>query len=423
MKRLFIFITMLAIFGGAVAGLNPSSEAGPAQNGYFFVDYRHLDGGEDGVALIDLDPESPTFGQILQQMPIGDGVLPHHLYFNQSEDRLYTTALGGASLYEIKLDFENPIMPRITEVIEVDTEGSFVGEDIYFTEDGSEYWVTFMGGLGGDQGGSVGVFDAETNELLETIVAPVPDDLNSDEPFILYPHGISANEELGYVMVTSTIHYDLATGVGNTTTLIDMETREVVETYLVADSVDDLSSPVEVLLLRNEFPDFALVNTMIGGDIWVAGFNEETGIFDDFTKAYEGEDNGTGWALEFYIGPGDDPESDDDKYLYVSHAQPGQVDVYSLENLPELELVKTLPADAGAHHMAFFLTQSGREVMVVQNNLLNLNDPFPYLNAGTLMVVDIHSGEVLDSVDLPESYNLMPESIELAIGHGHYYHH
>lgn len=424
----FRLLIVFAIMVSTIAIVSPKNDPSTAlahptsQDSLFFVDYRHLDGGDDGVALIDFDPESETFGEIMQMVDIGEGVLPHHLYFNRDESRLYTTALGGENLYEIVLEHDDGT-PTIDEIVSIDTGGNIVGEDIYFTEDGTQYWVTFMGGLGGDQGGSVGVFDAETNELIDTIVAPVSDDPESDEPFILYPHGISANEDLGYVMVTSTIHYDLTTGIGNTSTLIDIETHEVLETYLVADSIEDFSSPVEVLLLRDEFPDYALVSTMIGGDIWIAEFDEETGIFGNFAKAFDGSEYDLGWTLEFYIGPGDDPDSDDDKLLYVSHAQPGVINVFSLDNLPELTLVKTLPADAGAHHMAFFTTQSGREAMVVQNNLLNLNDPFPYLNAGTLMVVDIHSGEVLGELDLPEMYNLMPESIEKATGHGHYYHH
>jgi hypothetical protein len=69
--------------------------------------------------------------------------------------------------------------------------------------------------------------------------------------------------------------------------------------------------------------------------------------------------------------------------------------------------------------MTFFDTPSGREVVVVQNNLLNLDG----LNAGTLMVVDTHSGEVLKTLDMKTDYGLMPESIEAAFGHGHDVHH
>lgn len=220
-------------------------------------------------------------------------------------------------------------------------------------------------------------------------------------------------------MVTSSTHPDGVTGVGNTMTLIDMATNKPVQTVLVAESREDLSLPVEVLLLRDEFPAYALVTTINGGDIWIAPYDENTGLFGEFSKAIDGSDNGLGVALEFYIGPGEDPESDEDKLLYVSFGVLGVVNAYSLDNLPELELVKSFPAEAGAHHMAFFKTESGREAMVVQNNPINING----LNAGTLTIVDIHSGELIGKVDLPAEHGLMAESIESALGNAHFYHH
>jgi hypothetical protein len=45
------------------------------------------------------------------------------------------------------------------------------------------------------------------------------------------------------------------------------------------------------------------------------------------------------------------------------------------------------------------------------------------LSRGTLMVLDIETGEILGDLDLPAEHNLMPESIESAYGHGHDYHH
>jgi hypothetical protein len=86
----------------------PAHDAGPdsawpfhphddISNGLTFVDYRSLQGGEDGVLLMDLDPESKEFGAILDRIELGDGVVPHHLYFNQSQDRLYTSALGSSA--------------------------------------------------------------------------------------------------------------------------------------------------------------------------------------------------------------------------------------------------------------------------------------------------------------------------------------
>jgi DNA-binding beta-propeller fold protein YncE len=392
---------------------------GVAPNGWFFVDYRNMNGGEDGVTLVNVDPDSADFGEIAQTLELGKGVVPHHLYYNHDQSRLYNTTLGGDFLYELILERDADGMPTITEAVPVDTGDSVVGEDMYFSEDGTRFWLTQLGGLGGERDGSISVFDAQTNELLETIVAPEPEHPASGEPFLLYPHGISANDELGYMLVTSTVHPDLTTGMGNTVTVIDMATNEPVQTVLVAESWEDLSQPVEVLLLRDGLPSYALVTTVMGGDIWIAPFDEATGRLGDFTEVVDGSAEGLGIALEFYIGPGDDPESDDDQLLYVSFAVPGVVNAYSLANLPELELVRTFQAEPGAHHFGFFVTESGREAMVVQNNLLNGEG----INAGTLTILDIHTGEQLGRIDLAGNYGLMPESIESAMGNAHFVHH
>lgn len=394
-------------------------EGGIAPNGWFFVDYRNMNGGADGVMLVNVDPESTNFGEIAQTFELGEGVLPHHLYYNHDQSRLYNTTLNGEFLYELILERDADGIPTITEALPIDTGDSIVGEDMFFSEDGGYFWTTFIGGFGGERDGSIGVFDAQTNELLQTIVAPEPEDPANGEPFILYPHGISANEDLGYMVVTSTVHPDLTTGIGNTVTLIDLETNQPVQTALVAESWEDLSEPVEVLMLRDGFPPYALVTTVFGGDVWIAPFDEEAGRLGEFSQAVDGAAEELGIALEFYIGPGDDPESDEDQLLYVSFAVPGVVNAYRLDNLPELELVKTFQAEAGAHHFGFFLTESGREAMVIQNNLLNGEG----INAGTLTIVDIHTGEQLGKLDPTRDHGLMPESLESAMGNAHFTHH
>jgi DNA-binding beta-propeller fold protein YncE len=382
--------------------------------GLVLLNYRNLQDGPDGIALIDLDPESDKFGQIVQQRPLGTGVLPHHIYFSRDESRLYNTALGGPFLYEIKLQTDATGAPHIGQIISIDTQSNIVAEDIYFSADNSRYYVTFMGGRGELTGGSIGVFDGQTNELLDVIVAPAPDDFSLDEPFIMYPHGISANEELGMMMVTSTLHPDTVSGAGNTVTLIDMATHQPLKTYLVADSPENASVPVEVLLLRDGLPPFALVSTL-AGDVWVAGYDEVSGLFGEFEKKVDAAVEGLGVALEFYIYG----NHQGDQELYISFGVPGIVNVYSLDNLPELTLKRTLPAGFGAHHMVFFDTKSGREVVAIQNNLLNIDG----INAGTLSIVDIYTGELLATVDLAATYGFMPESIESAFGHGHDMHH
>lgn len=383
--------------------------------GLMLVAYTHLNGEKDGVALIDMDPESKRFGKILQKRSIGKGVLPHHLYFNNDETRLYATSLGGSNLYEIGFKRDRYNRPHLGRIKPIDTGGNLIGEDMYFTRDDCRYYVTFLGGLGEARDGTVGVFDKKTNALLDIIEAPEPQDPSSEQPFILYPHGISANEELGFFMVTSASSPDGVSGIGNTVTQIDLASNQPRKTYLVADFPNDPSETVEVLLLRDDLPPYALVTTGTGGDIWIAAYDHDTGLFSSFEKKIEGEDQGLGVPLEFYINRNKQGERE----LYVSFALPGVVNVYSLEQLPDLPLKRTLPAGAGAHHMAFFETSSEREVVVIQNNLINLEG----MNDGTLMVVDIYTGDILDTLDMRTDYRLLPESIEWAYGHGADTHH
>lgn len=373
----------------------------------FYIDYRSLNGLPDGIAVIELDPEAPNFGHISSRLELGVGVLPHHLYYNQNANKLFTTALGGSYLYEVKTGEDKNGQPKLLGATPIDTGENTVGENLFFTNDG-RYFMTFMGGAGGPRDGSIGVFNASNNQLIKTIKAPIQANPNK---FIMYPHGISINEEKGLMMVTSTIHPDLTTGMGNTCTLLDLNTYELKETYQVADSPTDMSAPVEVLLLRGKFPQYALATTMLGGDIWIAPYNAATKKYDAFTKVFDGSTQGLGWTLEMYI--------DDTNKLYVSFADPGKVLVFDLSYLPQLKLLKTFNADKGAHHMAFFKTKSGKEVVAVQNNLLNI----PNLNSGTINVIDINTGKTLGTVDLRARYGILPESIEGTNGPSNYMHH
>lgn len=373
----------------------------------FYIDYRSLKGLPDGIAVIELDPEAPNFGHISSKLELGVGVLPHHLYYNQGANKLYTTALGGNYLYQIKTEKDKTGQPKLVDATPIDTGENTVGENLFFTNDG-RYFMTFMGGAGGPRDGSIGVFNTNNNQLIKTIKAPIQTNPNQ---FIMYPHGISVNEEKGIMMVTSTIHPDLTTGMGNTCTLLDMNTYELKETYLVADSQTDMSSPVEVLLLRGKFPQYALATTMLGGDIWIASYNATTKKYDAFSKIFDGSTQGLGWTLEMYI--------DDNSRLYVSFADPGKVLVFDISNLPQLKLLKTLTADKGAHHMVFFKTKKGKEVVAVQNNLLDI----PNLNSGTISVIEIETGKTLGTVDLRAKYGILPESIEGTNGPSSYMHH
>lgn len=385
------------------------------------------------VAIVELDPEAENFGEILQEIEFTGYDLPlHHLYYSPN-GRLYSTGLDPqCSLAEVGLSRDATGAPVLNGIECIDTRGQQVGEDImWHSVNGQQYmFVTFMAGTGVDQadGGSVGVFDPQSNEVIKIIEAR-KSEVGEGEPYIMYPHGISAYGDR--MVVTSTIHADLATGVGNALTVIDLNTLEPIENIVTEDAkpVGFPSSPVEVLFVRPSISESAtpglLVNTMFGFEVWKIPYDEADKSFGAPEKVYDGATEGTGVPLEFY---GNETE------LFISHTIPGVVKRYSLDNLPDL--VSSGPdinTELGAHHMIFYSTKSGRRVIAVQNNLLNLgnaadNDPtdidfIAKANDHSITVHDLETGERLAMVNFKDRYQKGVDNVEALFGSGFVHHH
>jgi hypothetical protein len=441
MRNIMTRFMLCAALAAALSGCSkePETKAPPAEQvgeeSQAVVLLRGLPtlGTQHAVAIVEMDPESDNFGAILNEFEIPDMQLPlHHVYYSPT-GRLYATGLDPkCSLAEIGLSRNSSGSAQITGVNCLDTGGQQVGEDImWHTVNGTEYmFVTFMGGTGIEQsdGGSLGVFDPQSNAVVKIIEAR-KSQVGDNQPFIMYPHGISAFGDR--MVIASTIHPDLATGVGDNIVVIDLNTFTPIQNIVVEDAkpVGFPSSPVEVLFVRpsivQDVNPAVLVNTMFGFETWRIPFNQADKSFGTPEKLYDGVENGTGVPLEFY---GNETE------LFVSHALPGVVKRYELSKLPDL--VSSGPdivADPGSHHMIFYSTRSGRKVIAVQNNLLNLgnaadNDPtdidfIAKVNAHTVTVHDLATGERLASIDFKKRYSRGIENIDGLFGSGFVHHH
>ena len=390
-------------------------------------------GTSHSVAIVELDPEKENFGEIITEHEFGGFEHPlHHMYYSPA-GRLYSTGLDPAcSLAEIGLSRDATGAPVINGVECLDTQGQLVGEDIMWaTSNGTEYmFVTFMGGTGLDQQdpGSVGVFDAQTNEVVKVIEARKSQVAEGD-PYIMYAHGISAYDDR--MVVSSTVHPDMTSGVGNAVTVIDLNTLEPIENIVVEDAqpLGFPSAPVEILFVRPGIhPDATpsvLVNTLFGFEVWQIPYDESDKSFGTPQKVYDGATEGTAVPMEFY---GNETE------LFVSHGIPGVVKRYDLASLPELvPSGPDLVAEAGAHHMIFYNSESGRSLVAVQNNLLNLgdaedNDPtdvdfMAKMNAHSITVHDLETGEQVASVNFKDRYQKGIENVEGLFGPGFVHHH
>ena len=344
------------------------------------INYRTIDEKreKDGLAIIDLNPHSMSFGNILQDVPVGKDVLPHHPFYNSDRTKIYNTALMGDRLYNVKIHDS-----KIFDVSPIDTGSCIVGEDMIFSQGGDKFYLTCMGS------NNVLVFDAKTDELIDEIFSSQED----SDAYTKYPHGISSNEKIDRMIVTQTVSPALDDP-QSSVTVIEFSTGKVLSNIKLEKTEGAPSAPVEVLFHPNY--SLAYVSGMLDGSIWVLIWDEDTQSFVP-KLVDDGTQRDHSWPLDLNIGPNGN--------LFVSFAIPGVVNEYSLENPEEPELIRTMPAMPGAHHTLF--SKDGK-YMFVQNNLLNLDG----LNSGTISVVHLTSGNLIATIDDTLKQGMMIESIE-----------
>ena len=57
----------------------------------------------EGIAIMDIDPESSGFGKILMEIPLPPDLVAHHIFFNRNRTKAYITALGKSLLHVVDL--------------------------------------------------------------------------------------------------------------------------------------------------------------------------------------------------------------------------------------------------------------------------------------------------------------------------------
>ena len=57
----------------------------------------------EGIAIMEIDPESADFGKILMDIPLPSDLVAHHIFFNRDKSKAYITSLGKSVLLAIDL--------------------------------------------------------------------------------------------------------------------------------------------------------------------------------------------------------------------------------------------------------------------------------------------------------------------------------
>jgi DNA-binding beta-propeller fold protein YncE len=339
----------------------------------------------EGIAIMDIDPESPDFGRILMEIPLPSDLVAHHIFFNRDRTKAYITALGKSVLHVVNLT-QFPYRLRA-----IDVPDCQVLEDLVVSEDNKAWYLTCMGSS------NVVIGDALSDKPVKTVSAARPAD-----PFILYPHGIAIHSGINRVLVTSTVKPDMSEA-GDTVTVLEATSGKVLSTHRVTSKpAPAKTAPVEIMFAPNANPPVVHITNMLEGTLWA-------GVWDPNAKAFtfhQVDDYSTrdqGMPLEMlYNAKGD--------RLFVTTAKPGFVNLYDNTDPSRPKFLKAIPAAPGAHHSVL---SPDERYLFVQNSLLNLEG----MSDGSITVIDLKHDKVLGSIDTLKAQGFNPNCIMLLPNH------
>jgi DNA-binding beta-propeller fold protein YncE len=336
---------------------------------------------KEGLAVIDVDPNSPSFGKMLMDIPLPPDLVAHHIYFNRNKSKAYITALGKSVLHVMDL---TRFPYRIKAVPVPDCQ---VLEDVVFSEDNRTWYLTCMGSS------NVIMGDATTDKPTKTIKSP------GGATFIKYPHGISLHNGIDRIIITSTVRPSDLGDPGETVTVLEASSGKVLSTHKVSRKPSPSGeAPVEVLFMPGTNPPVAYITNMYGGTLWAAVWNPTNKSFS-FSQVDDFSSRGHGVALEMEHNKKRDR-------LYVTTAKPGHVSIFDVSTPQNPKFLKAIPAAEGAHHLVF---SPDERYLFVQNSLLNL----PGMSDGSITVIDMTKEAPVASVNTLKNMGLNPNCIVL----------
>lgn len=340
----------------------------------------------EGIAIMDIDPDSPAFGKILMEIPLPPDLVAHHIFFNRDRTKAYITALGKNLLHVMDLtSFPYRLRP-------IPVPNCQMGEDLVVSEDNRTWFLTCMGSS------MVIMGDAIKDQPIKIINTP-----ETAAAFVRYPHGIAIHNGIDRVVITSTVKPDMSEA-GETVTVLEASTGDVLSTHRVSTKPSPAkAAPVEVMFSPNANPPVVHVTNMLEATLW-------TGVWDPKTKTFSFEqvdDYGPrqqGMPLEMlYNAKGD--------RLYVTTAKPGFVNLYDNSNPQRPKFLQAISAAPGAHHTVL---SPDERYLFVQNSLLNLEG----MSDGSITVIDLSKGgKVLGSIDTLKAQGFNPNCIMLLPNH------
>jgi DNA-binding beta-propeller fold protein YncE len=336
---------------------------------------------KEGIAIIDVDPNSSAFGKWLMDIPLPPDLVAHHIYFNRDMSKAYITALGKSVLHVLDLK-RFPYRMKAVEVPDCK-----VLEDVVLSEDNKTWYLTCMGS------DNVIIGNAMKDEPIKTVASP------SGDAFISHPHGISIHNGIDRVLVTSTIMPGDISVAGETITVLEASTGKVLSTHKVSRKESpSKAAPVEVMFSPRTNPPIAHITNMLEGTLWMTAWDQKAKGFT-FEQIDDYAPHGQGVPLEMLYNRNGDR-------LYVTTAKPGAVNLYDNTDPRQPKFLKTIPTAGGAHHLVL---SPDERYLFVQNSFLNLEG----MSDGSITVIDLSKEEAVGSIDTLKNQGFNPNCIVL----------
>ncbi|MBB3066039.1 YncE family protein [Limibacillus halophilus] len=330
----------------------------------------------EGIAIIDVDPGSGSFGKIIMDIPMPADQVVHHIFYDRTMTKAYVTSLAQPSLMVMDMQrYPYRLKP-------IALEGCQMAEDVIFDETNERWFTTCMNSA------NVFVGRVSNDEVLAEIKLPGT-----------YPHGLAVNSKSNRVLVTSTISGDLKSP-DEVVSVVDATTYQPLGSHRLSMKPEGSGeAPVEILFVPGAEPPIAYVTNMFGGTLWTMTWDEGSQDFKS-EQVFDFASLEAGVPLEMYFNDAGDR-------LYVTTAKPGHLHVFDVGMDPgKPSLIESLPAGEGAHHVAI---TKDEKYGFVQNALLNL----PGMSDGAVTVIDLQQHKVLGSMDTLKNAGFNPNSIVL----------
>lgn len=305
-----------------VEGLEGGADTGEDET-LLYVWTRDGDGKEtDAISVVDVDPASATFGEILYMAPTGSPANEaHHFGYTANGDRIFGGGLFSNNLFVYDLG-SDPRRPELISIKDLDVTGYSGPHTLYAVPEG--VMIAMLGGVEGGGPAGLVLLDNDGN-----FVEAWPQAGHSGAPQHMYDVGVKPEMNRMITSAWAHPHHVKQEGgappetVSNEVVVWDWETKEILD-------VEELdAAPLEVRWLHGDEARGGFVNCAYGNTVWYWEDNDGDGEIA-FHRVLE---TGEGSV------PADMRISYDNRFLYVSLWGGGAVAQYDVSDPMNPKLV------------------------------------------------------------------------------------